>query len=342
MNSNFISTASIKIVLPPKYTKDPKLDETKSQLELGDKSILYCYKDRLESFDSDLIDKEFIKIGRAETNQIVVNSVDFKDEEVAIIKVGKEIFFQSIHEESHVSFNGLNTPLYIVPENSRVIVKLKQHYIIYDNRADIQQPHELTPHITVSTPEQQTAYSDLTPILIGSSSICELRVNDPKSHKIHAMVYWTQNGIKLNIYSKTQKQELNLDLPHETLIQLYDSEFFIEYNGNISAKMKGLLNTDSSGHANYYLYDLNKQETFYEFQPFTKVLIGSEKTCQLPLSTEKLSRLLFCTQNNRLLLENQSSSCSCFVNGKAVNRQALHPGDLLKMDNHHFLILSFY
>lgn len=336
MNNRFISTGSIKIVLPPNFQKENRKQELETKRNNFSNKIFYCYKDRFEEQGANIVEDKVIKIGRSEKNDIVITSLDFRDEEIAIIKMEGRIYFQSIHSDHKLSFNGIKTSLYEAAENSRVIIKLKQHFIIYDNRSEIATPHPLSPHISASNTGQDTIYSDLTPILIGNSPICDFKLDTVDSYQIHAFIFWSYEGIKLNIYSKTQKQELNLDLPNETLIQLHESDFFIQYHGNISNKLKACPSPDNETPL-FFLLDLETHQKVMEIPENAKTILTRDSIKGRDLSPAV--RILLNPMHNRVRMENQTIKSHTWVNGSSSDRHSLHAGDTLEIEGKCFLVL---
>ena len=191
--------------------------------------------------------------------------------------------------------------------------------------------------------------SDSEPILAGTHSSCDYRIDSTKFQPFHFIIYFNQQGvfiedltqglpgIKVNGLKCIGAKPITAD----SVITVRDVEIDLTVHGSLKKRCADLF-TKLNNKTQLTLTRLDAHEaTPFQLGPVgSRLSIGRSKECNLCVQDPSMSRChaYLIIRDKRILLEDNKSSNKCYVNLKAMTKATLHPGDIVEMGGSTFLV----
>ena len=139
-----------------------------------------------------------ISVGKSPDATITLNDESLSPVHFMIVKLKNECLFLDRGKRDIVEFDGIKSRQACKPTNSRLTVKLGNHWLIYD-AYDIKQKSQKTEspdtaQVTLKY-KNRSFSSSKDSLLIGTHQSCDIRLHTKTVAEFAAIVYWNKNGV---------------------------------------------------------------------------------------------------------------------------------------------------
>jgi len=304
-----------------------------------------------------LIDtNEFItSVGKSPEATITLDDNSLSPIHLRIVKLSKECLFVDRGKRDICKFNGIQSRQAFKPLDSRVVIKMGNHWMVYDatelgaQSATINQDvkaenvlsQEAMPGVAILQYKNRTFETDNDCLLIGTHQVCDIRLHTESVADFAALVYWNKNGVFIDkmgasraalcVNRKRVTEETKLEDGDE--ISMGKDRITFTCEGNIEERahtMFGQINERPS----LALTALNSEE------PFTTALstnnmytVGRASTANLQFHDPSVSRIhakLMVREKFMTVTDNESYN-KVKVNMEEVPKASVFAGDILEL-----------
>ena len=197
-------------------------------------------------------------VGRSPDATITIDDNALSPTHLSIMKVKNECLFMDKGKRDILEFDGISTRQAFTPIESRLVIKLGQHWIIYEasnvltsdtvsiNKqmiADELSKAELPGKVTLryKNKEWETAKDSC---LIGTHPICDVKIYSDSAAAFTALLYWTQDGIFIDkmgtcraaICVNGARISQPVKLEGGDIISIGKEEIHVEFEGDVNAR----------------------------------------------------------------------------------------------------------
>lgn len=309
-------------------------------------------------------DESIFRIGRGESNDIVLDDNTISDTQVSIVKVGDYCYFMDCGTKDCVSFNGVKKRQAVAKVDSRMIMKIGNSMVVYigiDCRMYDETDSILLKRSLITTHEHRSSeaevllkcdqgewYSDSAPILVGSHNACDYKINGHLIQPFHFMVYFNKRGlfvedlthgtpgIKIDnlrlIGAKSIKEDCAIHIDKKTI--------FLYVYGDVKERCNTLFG-DLNEKANLAFTNLKNQlEPVGLPKTNERLSIGRSSSSNIVIPDPSVSRVHahVVIRDKCLFLVDNNSHNKTYVNLKPISKATVIPGDIVEFGDTPFLL----
>ena len=308
-------------------------------------------------------DDVVFSFGKGDKNDIVINDASISAIQMRAVFFNSEWHFMDAGLRDALSFNGLRCRQMISKNESRMIIKCGNSWIIYVGLDSTKYTDTdsviLRKSILNNTPSRpiddaiatircKNASRDTSsaPVLVGSHSACDLKMKGLEP--FHFIVYWSQDGLFVEdmTQGKPGTSLNNMKLINQTPLRDGSSitagqhKFDLEISGSIELQTQGLVDRYNAK-PRLSISSLNATISPVLLRPgLRNLVIGRHPQCDIMVVGDSVSRrhAQVTSRDKSLLLEDLESANGTFVNLTPIQRAVLIPGDILEIGHAPFLI----
>ena len=306
-----------------------------------------------------LIDtNDFItSVGKSPDATITLDDNNLSPIHLRIVKLSKECLFVDRGKRDICKFNGIPARQAFKALNSRVVIKLGDHWMIYDAtdlsthsatiNKDVKSENSLSqetmPGKVILQYKNRAFESDKECLLIGTHQICDIRLHTEAVADFTALVYWNKHGVFIDkmgacraavcVNRKRVTEETKLEDGDE--ISMGKDRIIVNFEGNIEQRAKSMF-YQIDEKPQLALTALNSEE------PFTKALnvnnmytIGRSTKADLHFDDPSVSRIhakLMIREKFLTITDNESFN-KVKVNMEEVPKASVFAGDIIELGN---------
>ena len=309
-------------------------------------------------------DENIFRIGRGESNDIVLNDNTISDTQVAIVKMGDYCYFMDCGTKDCVSFNGVKKRQAVAKVDSRMVMKVGNSLLIYigidcrmyDETDSIllkrslitSHGHRASEAEVLIKCDQGEWYSDSAPILVGSHNTCDYKVTGPQVQPFHFMVYFNKSGlfvedlthgtpgIKIDnlrlIGAKPVKEDCSIYIDKKCI--------FLYVYGDVKERCDALFG-DLNEKANLAITNLkNSLEPVCLPKTNERLSIGRSSESNIVIPDPSVSRIHahVVIRDKCLFLVDNNSHNKTYINLKPITKATVIPGDIIEFGDTPFLL----
>lgn len=294
-------------------------------------------------------------VGKSPEATITLNDNNLSPIHMKIVKLSKECLFVDRGKRDVCQFNGIQSRQAFKAHDSRVVIKLGKHWMVYDAReigadsASINQnlktttslEHESTPAKVTLQYKNRNFESDSDCLLIGTHQICDIRLYTESVAEFTALVYWNKNGVFIDkmgdcrgavcVNRKRVTEPTKLQDGDE--VSMGKDKIIVSLEGDIEKKAKAMF-YQIDERPQLALTALNSEE------PFTKALntnnmytAGRASTTDLHFDDPSVSRVhakLMIREKFLTITDNESFN-KVKVNMEEVAKSSVFAGDIIEL-----------
>ncbi|MCM8528471.1 MAG: FHA domain-containing protein [Lentisphaeraceae bacterium] len=299
---------------------------------------------------------EFItSVGKSPEATITLNDNNLSPIHLRIVKLSKECLFVDRGKRDICQFNGIQSRQAFKPLNSRVVIKMGEHWMIYDatdlstNTASIKK--DLNPENTLSQEampgkallqyKNRTFETEKECLLIGTHQICDIRLHTETVAEFAAMVYWNKEGVFVDKMGASRaalchnrKRVIEpVKLEEGDVLSMGKDEIIVNFEGDVEKRAKAMF-YQIDERPSLALTALNSGE------PFTKALntnnmytVGRSSKADLQFQDPSVSRIhakLMVREKFLTVTDNESYN-KVKVNMEEVPKASVFAGDILEL-----------
>jgi len=339
-----------------------------SRLASGVRPSFYVYqKRRLKRYE--IAEGESIfKIGRGEDCDIVIDDPAISSEQLIVVKLGDYCYFMDCGTQDCVSFNGVRKRQESAPAESRMLIKVGKFWIVYlgidavdylDERESVVLKRSL---VMGDTLEREAPQAELlikseygewatskAPILVGSHSTCDYRIDGPGIEPFHFMLYFNPQGafvedltqgspgIKVDGIKCIGAKPVSTDVT----IDISNFDIYVYVYGNIKERCETLF-SDFNNKTDLMLTALSPEDLDPIVLPFgnKRLKVGRNDECDITIEHPSVSRehAYIIVREKCFHLADNHSSNKCFVNLKPIEKSTVRPGDIIEFGHASYLV----
>jgi pSer/pThr/pTyr-binding forkhead associated (FHA) protein len=309
-------------------------------------------------------DENIFHLGRGGHNEIVLDDNSISDTQVAVIRVGKDVYFMDCGTKDCVTFNGVKKRQAVTSSDSRMIMKIGQTWVVYlgidssmfDETDSIvlkrslitTHSHQKSEAEVLLKSDQGEWYSDSAPIIVGSHNACDYRMKGQNIQPFHFMVYFNTNGVCVEdlTHGKPGIKINNMNcigsrpIAGDVTISLNSVNIFLYVYGDAKARTETLFK-NLNPTPNLALTNL-KVNTPSVTLPKTneRLSIGRSEVANVIIPDPAVSRIHahIVIRDKCLFLVDNNSHNKTYVNLKQIVKTTAKPGDIIEFGDTAFLL----
>lgn len=272
-----------------------------------------------------------------------------------IVKLSKECLFVDRGKRDICQFNGIQSRQAFKPLDSRVVIKLGNHWMVYDAtelsatsatiNKDVKSENVLSQEAMpgkVSLTHKNRAFeSEKDCLIIGTHQICDIRLHTESVAEFTALVYWNKDGVFID---KMGACRAALCINRKRLTEatkLQDGDVLSMGKDTITISLEG--DVDKRARSMFYQVEEKPQLALTALnseEPFTKPLnannmytVGRSSTADLHLDDPSVSRVhaKIMAREKFLTITDNDSYNKVKVNMEEVSKASVFAGDILEL-----------
>lgn len=294
-------------------------------------------------------------VGKSPEATITLDDNGLSPVHLKIVKLSKECLFVDRGKRDICQFNGINSRQAFKPHDSRVVIKLGNHWMVYDARELGADSASINKNLkTAVSIEQDTMpgkvtlqyknrdfESDSDCLLIGTHQVCDIRLHTESVAEFTALVYWNKQGVFIDkmgacraavcVNRKRVTEATKLEDGDE--ISMGKDTITVSMEGNIEKRAKAMFNQIEE-RPQLAVTALNGEE------PFTKALntnsmytLGRATTADLQLKDPSVSRVhaKIMVREKFLTITDNESYNKVKLNMEEVAKASVFAGDIIEL-----------
>ena len=278
-------------------------------------------------------------VGKNEIADIVVDEPMLSNLQLAILKLGEEIYFIDRGVDNICQFNGQAARQAVCYEDERMIVKLGHTWLIYDGRLERNNTIDYNnPHFKVESAELGRFFSDFHPLIIGSHEICDIIIDDKKIRDFHAFFAWNHKGVIFEAMdNKGLSPKINdmkvmgsKVIANDCKLNFDEFEFNVSLVGNIYETVTDYFPESTAPSIAISVLDGPAAGARARLEN-GQYKIGSGDNVDFPINDPGVSNLHaeIKVRNGTIGLEDKGSLNKTYVNGREIKRAMTYAGDII-------------
>ena len=301
-----------------------------------------------------LIDSnEFIfSVGKSQDANIALNDESLSPIHLRILKLNKECLFVDRGKRDILQFNGIQTRQAYKPLNCRMVIKLGEHWLIYDStklsvdessleKKENVLPQAAMPGKVILNYKNIDVESDKDCILIGTNPICDIRLHTSSVANFAALVYWTKDGVFLNkMGASTAAVCLNRKRVSEA-VKVQDGDIISMGKDQITIKLEGYI--EKRAHAMFRQVEERPQLSLTALnspEPLTiplvlnnTITIGRASNANIQLDDPSVSRIhaKITVRDKFITITDNESYNKVKVNMEEMAKGSVFAGDIIEL-----------
>lgn len=309
-------------------------------------------------------DENIFRIGRGESNDIILDDNTISDTQVSIVKMGDYCYFMDCGTKDSVSFNGVKKRQAVAKVDSRMIMKIGNTLVIYigidcrmyDETDSIllkrslitSHGHRASEAEVLLKCDQGEWHSDSAPILVGAHNTCDYKINGPLIQPFHFMVYFNQNGLFVEDLTHgtpgIKIDNLRLigakPIKEDCTIFIDKKSIFLYAYGDIKERCQTLF-SGLDDKPNLAFSNLkNAMEPVALPKTNERLSVGRSSEANIVIPDPSVSRLHahIVIRDKCLFLVDNNSHNKTYVNLKPITKSSVIPGDIVEFGDTPFLL----
>ena len=340
-----------KLVLKRPYIPESDRD-TKVVVDLPP-SLYLVTGSSSKSFDLDA--NEFIfSIGRGPKGKVMIEDQQLSPSHLIIVKIKEECLFMDRGKRDLLKFDGIYTRQAFTPIESRMIIKLGKHWLIYEASS-------ITSTDTVSINQQiyseeaaqslpgkihlqhkdSKFQSSKAACLIGTHQICDIRLRGDSMAEFTAMVHWHRDGIfieKMGVCRApvcVNGNRINRRTPitQGDVISVGKEEIAVKFEGNVPARCATLFKHIKEKPEMALTVLSGADNETYPILPNNMYTVGRGSTADVRVQAPSISRqhAKIMARDKCFSLQDLESFNKTKVNMEEIDKATVFAGDIIEM-----------
>ncbi len=340
-----------KLVLKRPYTPDSDRD-TKVMVDLPP-SLYLVTGSSSKSFELD--SNEFIfSIGRGPNGKVTIEDQQLSPSHLIIVKIKEECLFMDRGKRDLLKFDGIYTRQAFTPIESRMIIKLGKHWLIYEASSIVStdtvsiNQQIYTEEATQSMPgkihlqHKETKFqSSKAACLIGTHQICDIRLRGDSLAEFTALVHWHRDGIfveKMGVCRApvcVNGNRINRRTPinQGDVISVGKEEITVQFEGNVPVRCTTLFkHINEKPEMALTVLSGAENETF-PIMPNNMYIVGRGSTTDIRVQAPSISRqhAKVMARDKCFSLQDLESFNKTKVNMEEIDKATVFAGDIIEM-----------
>lgn len=305
-------------------------------------------------FHLDADDYEYT-VGRSADATVTIDDNALSPIHLSIMKVKSECMFMDKGKRDLLEFDGKPTRQAFTPIESRQVIKIGQHWLIYEasnilsldtvsiNRKMIAEElskSDLPGKVTVKYKNLEFE-SIKNSCLIGTHPICDVKIFSDSASAFTAMVYWTKDGIFIDrmgtcraaVCVNAVRISKPVKLESGDVITVGKEEININFEGNVDARAFHLFNQVKERPELALTVLSGAEANTYPLMANSMYKIGRVSTADICVDSPSVSRshCSLMVRDKMLSIQDNGSFNKTIVNREEVEKATVFPGDLIEL-----------
>ena len=323
----------------------------------------YIYKKNGSVEQIQIGEEPILKIGTGLGCDVILDEPVIAECQVSILRVGDEAIFMDCGAKDIVQFNGVKRRQLIMPSESRVVIKIGATWIVYVgiNYQVYDETDSVLLKRSLFTADDNALgdillqyndkdwYSNGSPILIGSHNTCDFRIEGTDVKPLHAIIYFTPNGLFIEDLTHGKPGIKVNDIPsigirpitEDVVILLCGKEIPLYVYEDIAGQCRKIFDGLNRTPV-LILRDLQDPNTPLIELPESrqKLSVGRENGCNIMLDHTSVSRqhAFIQAREKCLHLMDNGSSNKTHINLQPIEKSTAIPGDIVCFGSTKFLL----
>jgi pSer/pThr/pTyr-binding forkhead associated (FHA) protein len=294
-------------------------------------------------------------VGRSEDATVTINDNALSPTHLSIMKVKNECLFMDKGKRDVLEFDGIPTRQAFTAIESRLIVKIGQHWLIYEasnvltsdtvsiNKKMIAaelSKAELPGKVTLKykNKEWETVRHSC---LIGTHPICDVKVYSDSAAAFTAMLYWTQDGVFIDkmgtcraaICVNGARISKPVKIEGGEIISIGKEEIEVDFDGDVNARAFHLFKNVKNKPEMALTVLSGAEGKTYPLMPNSMYKLGRVSTADIQVDSPSVSRshCNLMVRDKMLSIQDNGSFNKTIVNREEVEKATVFPGDLIEL-----------
>ena len=300
--------------------------------------------------------KEYIiTIGKDKKADITIDDDQLSPTHLMIVKVNKECLFMDRGKRDLVKFDGIHTRQACKPIDSRLVIRMGKHWLIYDAAELSTQTVSINKKlIIVDSLSQETSpgevrfkyknknfQSSSESFLIGTHSSCDIKLYSENAADFTALVSWTAEGVFFEkmgacrdaILINGRRIAKATRINDGDGISIGQEKIYIEFQGDIEQRCQSLFGKVEAQPALALTVLAGHDAETIPLTANTTSMIGRISTADIQIDSPSISRVhakLTIHDKSALIADNASFN-KVKVNREVVEKATILPGDIIEL-----------
>lgn len=346
-----------KLVLKRPYV--PESDRDTKVLVTLPPSLYLVTGSSSKSFELD--PNEFIfSIGRGSKGKVTIEDQQLSPSHLIIVKIKEECLFMDRGKRDLLKFDGIYTRQAFTPIESRMIIKLGKHWLIYEassivstDTVSINQQiysedaaQSLPGKIHLSHKDTRFQSSKAA-CLIGTHQICDIRLRGENIAEFTAMVHWHRDGIfieKMGVCRapvSVNGNRINKRTPIKQgdVISIDKEDITVTFEGNVPMRCATLFKHISEKPEMALTVLSGAENDTYPITPNNMYTVGRGSATDIRVQAPSISRqhAKIMARDKCFSIQDLESFNKTKVNMEEVDKATVFAGDILELGDVAFL-----
>ena len=340
-----------KLVLKRPYIPEGDRD-TKVLVDLPP-SLYLVTGSSSKSFELDA--NEFIfSIGRGAKGKVTIEDPQLSPSHLILVKIKEECLFMDRGKRDLLKFDGIYTRQAFTPIESRMIIKLGKHWLVYEASSIVSTDTvSINQKLTIDSAEDSLPgkihlshkdtkfHSSKAACLIGTHQICDIRLRGESMAEFTAMVHWHRDGIfieKMGVCRApvcVNGTRINKRTPitQGDVISVGKEEVTVTFEGNVAARCKTLFKhiTEKPEMALTVLSGADSNTT--PIMPNNMYTVGRGTNTDIRIQAPSISRqhAKIMARDKCFSLQDLESFNKTKVNMEEIDKATVFAGDIIEL-----------
>ena len=340
-----------KLVLKRPYIPESDRD-TKVLVDLPP-SLYLVTGSSSKSFELDT--NEFIfSIGRGPKGKVTIEDQQLSPSHLIIVKIKEECLFMDRGKRDLLKFDGIYTRQAFTPIESRMIIKLGKHWLVYE-ASSIVSTDTVSINQKIYTEEAAQSLpgkihlqhkdanfqSSKAACLIGTHQICDIRLRGESMAEFTAMVHWHRDGIFIEkmgvcrapVCVNGKKITRRTPITQGDIISVDKEEITVKFEGNVPARCTTLFQHIKEKPEMALTVLSGADNDTYPIMPNNMYTTGRGSTADIRVQAPSISRqhAKIMARDKCFSLQDLESFNKTKVNMEEIDKATVFAGDILEM-----------